>query len=90
MMHSISSVVFTKRRFGFASGQEIGALVKMHVFHLWNKVIFGNSSHPLLAHMTQSLVPQLTGIVGGYIHFFPTYPGVHQVQNVDLLCSTHD
>ena len=72
------------------TGHAIGALLKLHVLELRNEVIIGNSLHPLLAHVTQPLVPQLTGIVGCSVHFLPAYPGMHQVRCVDLPGSGHD
>ena len=57
---------------------------------LAGQAIFGKSPHPFLAHVTQTLVPQLTRIVGYNIHFLPAYPGMHQVQCVDLTGSGHD
>ena len=42
-----------------------------------NEVIFGKSLHPLLAHVTQPLVPQLTDSVGCYVHFLQAYLGMH-------------
>ena len=72
------------------AGQAIGALLKMHVLDLQNEVIFGKSLHPLLTHVTLPFVPQLTGIVGGNVHFLPAYLGMHHVQCVDLPGSSHD
>ena len=72
------------------TGQAISALLKLHVLDLWNEVIIGKSLHPFLTHVTQPLVPQLTGIVGWNVHFLPAYPGMHQVLCVDLPGSGHD
>ena len=72
------------------AGQAIGAPLKLHIFYLRNEVVLGKSLHPLLAHVTQSLVPHLTGIVGRNVHFLPTYPDMPQVQRVDLLGLGHD
>ena len=72
------------------TGQAISALLKLHVLDLWNEVIIGKSLHPFLTHVTQPLVPQLTGIVGGNVHLLSAYPGMHKVQCVDLLGSDHD
>ena len=55
--------------------QAIGALLKLH--GLRNEVILRKSPHPLLAYVTQSLVPQVTGVVGCHVYFLPTYPGMH-------------
>ena len=62
----------------FLVGQAVDALFKLHVLD-WNEVVLGMSLYPHLAHMKQSIVPQLTGSVGCYVHFFPAYPGMHQV-----------
>ena len=73
------------------AGQAISALLKMHNLDFRNEVSFDKSPHPLLPHVTQPFVPQLTGIVGCNVHFFPAYPGaMHQVQCVDLPGSGHD
>ena len=70
-------------------GQEIGALLKLHVLHLRNEVI-GKSPHPLLAHVLQPLVPQLTGSVCCHVYFLPAFPGMHWVQCIDLPGLSHD
>ena len=67
------------------TSQAIGALLKVHILHLRNEIVLDKSPHPLLAHVTQPLVPQLTDIVGCNVHFLPTYPSMEQVQCVDLL-----
>ena len=72
------------------TGQAISALLKLHVLDLWNEVIISKPLHPLLAHVTQSLVPQLTGISGCSVHFLPTYSGMHQVQCVDIPSLGHN
>ena len=72
------------------AGQEIGALLKLHVFHLRNEVVLGKFPHPLLAHVIPPFVPHLTNVVGYNVHFLLAYPGMHQVQCVDLPSSGHD
>ena len=66
------------------AGQAIGALLKLHALDLRHEVIIGKSLHPLLAHVTQPLVPQLIGI------YFPKYrDSIHDIlvlqHDVDLL-----
>ena len=72
------------------AGQAIGTLLKLHVLDPRNEVIFSKSLHPLLTHVTQAFMPQLTGIVSCNAHFLPAYLGMHQVQCVDLPGSGHD
>ena len=57
----------------------VDGFVHNNVLDLRNEVTFGKSPHPLLAHVTRPLVPEVTGIVGCNVHFLPTYPGMHQV-----------
>ena len=40
--------------------------------------------------VTQPLAPQLTGIVNYNVYFLLAYPGMHQVQFVDIPGSAHD
>ena len=61
-----------------------------NVLDLRNEVIISKSPHPLLTHVTQPLVPELTDIVGCIVHFLPTYPCIHQVQCVYLPSSGRD
>ena len=70
--------------------QAIDAFLKLHVFYLQNEVIFGKPPHPLLTHVTQPVVSHLTVIVACNVHFLLAYPGMHQVQCVDLPGSGHD
>ena len=72
------------------AGQEISALLKLHILDLWNEVIFDKSLRPLLAYVAQPLLPELTGIVGCNVHFLLGYSGMHKLHCVDLPGSSHD
>ena len=54
------------------TGYAVGAPLKMHVLHR-DEVVIGKTLHPLHAHVTQSLVPQLTDSVKSNVHFFRAF-----------------
>ena len=50
------------------AGQTVGASLKMYILD-WNEVVVCKPLHHLHAHVTQSLVSQLTGSVRSNVHF---------------------
>ena len=75
-MHKFQHCLALKEVRFLLTCQAIGALLKLHVLDLRNEVIIGKPPHPLLTHVTQPLVPQLTNISGWNVHFLLEYSSI--------------